>query len=118
MENLSLDLKGFEKEAIIIREGKAPDMHNPKRNIYTGVIDSVSNYLEKRADVITELKCVVIVNREQLSIHLITDEKNELRDEVIGSLKLSDKFNKFGINSGEYYHTPNGRPDQNEQICI
>ncbi|MDI9863996.1 hypothetical protein QM480_06655 [Flectobacillus sp. DC10W] len=105
MENLSLNLKGFEKETIVFRQGKAPEMHNPKRNVYIGVIDSAQNYLAKRVNVLNQLNCVVIVNRELLSIHLITDEKNELRDEVIGSLQLSEKFKKFGINSGDYITT-------------
>lgn len=89
-------------QELTIREGKALELREPVKVKIDGVLDSPARWLEKRVDTIEQLKCHVIVNRDDLKIILICDEKDYYRTQIGGSLTLSDKFQKFGINAGEY----------------
>lgn len=87
---------------VVIREGKALELHEPERVGIAGTIDAPARWLEKRAGRIDELSCYVIVNREDMKIILRTDETNYYGAGVIGKLELSPEYKKFGINEGEY----------------
>lgn len=89
-------------QELVIREGKALELHEPVKVKIEGVLDSPARWLEKRASTIEQLKCHVIVNRDDLKILLVCDEKNFYRTQISGSLVLSEKFQKFGINASEY----------------
>ena len=67
-----------------------------------GTIDSPLRWLEKRVselDQIDQKKCHIIVDRDNLSITLFTDEKNQEATTVRGSLSIDPIFLSFGINS-------------------
>ena len=44
----------------------------------------------------------IIVNRDQMSIRLVTDERNHFCTRIFGQLTYHPDFLKFGINQGEY----------------
>lgn len=87
---------------IIIREGQAVELHEPKKVVINGTIDAAARWLEKRYDCIKEKTCHVIVNHEQLSIALQCNENNFYGTVIGGALVLSPEFKRFGINEGEY----------------
>ena len=90
---------------VIIREGVAAQVLDPKAPIkinLSGVIGAPVEFLSKRlseADQINPKRCHVIVNREDLTLTLITAEDDGyLTGKVTGSLSLHPKFTEFGIN--------------------
>lgn len=89
---------------IIIREGKAAPVLEPKAPIKTnlsGTIGTVVEYLTKRinAGQFLQKDCHVLVDRENVSITLVTNEANEyMRGTIKGALAFNPSFVKFGIN--------------------
>ena len=93
---------------VTIREGKAPELlpiKAPVRVNISGTIGSVYEFLSKRfdqADQIDEKRCHIIVNREEISIQLITAEHKEYKSgAVTGQLEFHPKYEEFGINQGK-----------------
>lgn len=62
-------------------------------------------FLELRrydSEQINPLRCHVLVDREQVSITLITNEDDEYRrGRIVGKLTTHPKFSEFGINAGK-----------------
>jgi len=100
--------EGVEKAEVIIREvsevNELPVKPPVKINI-NGVIGAPVAFLEKRIndpEQITPLLCHVLVDRENMTITLITNEKEEYeRGKVVGQLMEHPKFIEFRINSEE-----------------
>lgn len=90
---------------IIVRHGEAPKQLDERSAVtvaIAGTIDAPLRWLQKRfdqPDQIDQKRCHVIVNREYMAISLITDEKNQERTRVDGSLQIDPIFEEFGINS-------------------
>lgn len=90
---------------VIIREGSAEQILNPKAplklNIH-GTINSVWEFIKKRLadkDQINILRTMIVIDREDVSITLITNENDEYQRGIIeGSLQKHPKFVEFGIN--------------------
>lgn len=87
---------------IIIREGKAVEVHEPVKVKIVGNIDAPARWLETRFDCLKEKTCYVIVNREDMNILLRCNENNHYGTSVLGSLELSPEIKKFNINGGKY----------------
>lgn len=90
---------------MVWREGQASKVLDPKPPVkidLTGTIGSPVEFLSKRIleeNQIDPKRCHVLVNREDLTITLITSENDEYnRGKVLGALKLHPKFEEFGIN--------------------
>ena len=70
-----------------------------------GVIGAPVEFLELRrydSEQINPLRCHVLVDREQVSITLITNEDDEYRrGRIVGKLTTHPKFSEFGINAGK-----------------
>jgi len=97
---------GQSKAELIIREGSAVadlPIKAPVKIGITGVIGAPVEFLRKRIseiDQINQKKCHVIIDREKISITLITSEDNEyLSGTVVGILTQHPKFIEFGINA-------------------
>lgn len=109
MENEKLQINlgaGVTKAEVVLREGQAVQELAPKAPVKTnlsGVIGAPVEFLTKRiseADQINPKRCHVIVNRENLTITLVTAENDDyLTGKVVGSLGLHPKFEEFGINN-------------------
>lgn len=98
--------EGATEVEVTVREGEATKLLDPKPPVkinIAGVITAPVEFLTKRkseADQINPKRCHVLVNREKLSITLITAENDEYETgRVTGSLSLHPKFEEFGINS-------------------
>lgn len=93
---------------VVIREGAAPKLLDPKAPVridLSGVIGAPVEFLSKRIsepNQINPKRCHVIINREKLTVKLVTAEDHEYsRGTVTGSLSLHPKFEEFGINQGK-----------------
>lgn len=64
------------KGEVVIREGQALPLHEPERVQIHGTIDAPARWIEKREATINQKECYVEVNREEMTITLVTDEKN------------------------------------------
>lgn len=90
---------------VILREGTAPKLLEPKAPIPTsldGVIGCVAEYLAKRINCgqFEQKDCHILVNRDKVEITLITNETDAYRRGIItGKLSYNPKFLEFGINS-------------------
>lgn len=100
--------EGASTAEVIIREGSAPKVLDPKAPVkinLSGVIGSPVEYLTKRSkesDQFNEKRAHVIVDREQVKVTLIFNEDDEYtRGQVEGKLSYHPKFVEFGINSGK-----------------
>ena len=77
--------EGTTQAEIIVREGEAPAVLAPKPPVkidLSGVIGAPVEFLELRrydSEQINPLRCHVLVDREQVSITLITNEDDEYR---------------------------------------
>lgn len=99
MKDLNVTANGNE---ITILEGKAPEIFNPEKIEINGILDSPFRFLEKRVSEIEQKKCIIIVDRDRMSITLIVDEKSHFSDSISGKMELHPDFVKFGINAGKY----------------
>ncbi|WP_303223973.1 hypothetical protein [Butyricimonas faecihominis] len=101
MENLHVKVENGVK-AIVIREGKALELKEPRIINISGVLDSPLKWLEKRINTIDMLKSNIIVDRDKMTITLTIEETEHYNKTITGKLELHPDFLKFGINSGQY----------------
>ena len=87
---------------IIIREGQALPAKEPEQVHINGTIDAPARWAENRKSVIKQIASHMIVNRQDMTISLVEDEKNYYGSTINGKMALTDKFKEFGINSGKY----------------
>ena len=95
---------------LIIREGQPVKLLDPKAPLklnIAGTIGTVLEFLKKRVtypNQVPEGNCMIIVNREEISIVLITNEHDDyLKGRIIGVLEVNSKFKEFGINTGKVW---------------
>ena len=92
---------------VIIREGAAPKVLDPKAPVkmnVNGTINAPFEYLTKRIDCINQKECHIIVNREKITIELVVNEADEYtRGTIAGTLQYHPKFEEFGINTGKVW---------------
>jgi len=113
MKNEKLELnfeKGIEKAEIVIREvDKVNELEvkEPLKLKVIGTIGTVSEFLTKRiseADQINEKTSHILINRDAMSIELVTNENDFYKtNRVIGLLETHAKFKEFGINTGKVW---------------
>lgn len=89
---------------VVIREGRAPEqlpILAPIKTNIVGTIGCVAEYLTKRLDKeqFQPENCHIIVNRENVSISLVTNESDAYkRGSVVGKIQYHPAFYNFGIN--------------------
>ena len=92
---------------VIIREGAAPKVLDPKAPVkmnVNGTINAPFEYLSKRIDCINQKDCHIIVNREKITIELVVNEADEYtRGTIAGTLQYHPKFEEVGINTGKVW---------------
>lgn len=114
MEDLSKKVvvnmaEGQDRAEVIIREGAAAEVLDPKepvRLVVNGTIGNVVEYLEKRigAGQFDEKDCNIVVDRDNVSIKLTTNETDYRRQsEITGELKYNPSYVAFGINTGKVW---------------
>lgn len=94
---------------IIIREGAAPKVLDPKAPVkmnINGTIGAPVEFLKKRinAGQFEQKNCHIIVDREKITIELVVNESDEYtRGTIKGTLQFHPKFIEFGINTGKVW---------------
>ena len=92
---------------VIIREGAAPKVLDPKAPVkmnVNGTINAPFEYLSKRIDCINQKDWHIIVSREKITIELVVNEADEYtRGTIAGTLQYHPKFEEFGINTGKVW---------------
>ena len=93
------------QNTITILQGAAPaqlDQKEPVKINIEGTIFAPLNFLDKRVKDIDQHKAHIIVCRDALKILLIINEDDAYtRGKVLGTLSLSEIFQKLGINTGK-----------------
>ena len=87
---------------IIIREGHALPAKEPERVNIGGTIEAPARWAENRKSIIPQLGSHMTVDRQNMRIELVEDERSPYSNMLVGTMTLSDKFMEFGINSGKY----------------
>lgn len=87
-----------------IREGKALELKEPVKLDLSGIIDTVTRFLEKRVGTFEDKSAHILVDREVMTITLVTDEHNHYFDQVSGKLILNPDFTKWNINTGKAWN--------------
>lgn len=67
-----------------------------------GILDSPARWVEARQSLLAGLACYVVLNREKMTIDLVTEERSHFKNIITGVLEFHPVFLKFGINSGSY----------------
>lgn len=100
--------EGTTQAEVIIREGAACKILDPKAPVkinLSGVIGAPVEFLKKRLSEVEQInpkRCHVLVDRQKVSISLITSENDEYNTgKVVGTLQTHPKFIEFGINAGK-----------------
>lgn len=86
----------------VIREGRAIELREPVKVVILGNIDAPLRWLSKRRDCIDQKESHVVVNREELCIKLRCVETDFYGTEIRGKMELSQEYNTFAINKGQY----------------
>lgn len=109
-KNLQVNLaKGMDRAEVILREGVAPKVLDPKPPVkieLRGTIGSVYEWLKKRIETeqFYQEDCHILVDRENVMITLVMNEADEYRrGTIVGKLSYNPKFVEFGINSGKMW---------------
>ncbi|MCX6222441.1 MAG: hypothetical protein NTZ69_15830 [Bacteroidia bacterium] len=104
--NTTIKTKGSpEAQTVMVYEGKAPVIQEPKILGIAGTLDAPYRWIEKRLETIQQLKAHVIVNRNNLSISLKLEDKDAFGDTITGKACFHPVFLIFGVNSGRYQTT-------------
>jgi hypothetical protein len=97
---------GTEKAEIILREVSSVNelpVKAPIKVDISGTLESVLGFLTKRKDQeeqINQKLCHIIVDREEMSLLLVTNENDEYKSGLIsGHIEVHPKFKEFGVNS-------------------
>lgn len=120
MENqekgLSINIENYTGEnpiEVVYRKGDAAKAKEslptkaPESISVSGVISTPFDWLEKRVDTIDQKEANIKVNREDMSITLTINEKdNYTKNTFSGKVQLSEVFEKFGINNEGKGWTP------------
>jgi hypothetical protein len=89
---------------LVIREGKALEIKEPRIVKISGILDSPFNWLEKKLGLYVQTDLHILVDREKFSIEMHINEKSFYEDIVVGRLEQHPDFKKFEINTGHQFN--------------
>lgn len=92
-------------QLLIIREDDPLKVYEEVSTKISGVLNSPLMWLQKRVSKHDPLSSHIIVDRDKMSIQLITEERDHFSNSITGKLEYHPAFLKFGINSGQYITT-------------
>jgi len=89
-------------ETLIVYEGAARVIREPKILNISGILDSPLRWLQIRKDNLVEQFANIIVNREKLTIALHLCDKDYFGDTITGKAEFHPVFIRFAINGDKY----------------
>lgn len=109
-ENIKVIMGDKEKAELIIRKVDTANelpVKPPVNVDIKGTLEAPFSFLSKRydqPDQIEQKHCLILVDREKMTITLITHENDAYKQgKVVGTLEVYPKFEEFGINSGKVW---------------
>lgn len=87
-----------ENGELILREGQAAPVYAAKRVRIAGCLKAPADYLLNKQDNYSPDNCHLVVNKEQGTLELVLNEKEETGDLVTGEMKINSLVSLFGIN--------------------
>lgn len=112
MENEGIKIVTGDKEKVEVILRKVDKVNElpvkpPIAPLIEGTLTAPMEFLLKRIDQIDQInqkRCLVITDREKMSISLITHDNNPyLQGKITGTLEVHPKFKEFGINGGKVW---------------
>jgi hypothetical protein len=103
MENLHIKLEG-EKDTVIIREGKAPELHELNAIKFKGTFDALLSYYKIRKPIIKGDDSMVHYSYEKNSIKLLIRDKEHNGDVIEGVLEFEKEFEGLQLNSDKLWN--------------
>ena len=104
MDNLHLKIEGGPGE-LIIRQGSALTLKDPKKIQVTGNINAVKEFLDKRTAIngsvlqkLEKKSAVIVVDEEKGTISLFLDPENVDGTEIVGKLEATEYLQQFHLN--------------------
>jgi len=91
-----------EKIHIFYQENLPEVIHEENAVRFDGVLGSPLSWLSQRIGLIDQKKSHLIVDREALSIKLITEERNHFKNIVTGKMEYDATFLLFAINTEKF----------------
>lgn len=102
--NLNIESINAEGNEIIIRTGEAAPIIEPQKYSISGItIDSLTDYLLKREQLINKDEIVIELNNECRQISASLNPNDPLADTLSASMKINPQLAAFGINSSRRY---------------
>lgn len=105
-DKIEIKVEGSTKE-LIIREGQAEIIKEPRIVNIDGTIQGPAEFYTKRKGEIEPKNCHVLFSYEKLFIKLVLDETNHYSGTITGKAITNPDLAKFGINSGSKIWTKN-----------
>lgn len=106
MDKLQIVLPEGQKE-LVVRQGVAPEIKEPKPVNFTGTFDAVYNYwrFRKKDALSKEIidRSFLKFSREEKKIVLVIDEHKHYQDTITGVIAVNPDLEEFGINKSKYY---------------
>lgn len=102
MEGKQINITTTDKE-LVIRDGKALELHEPQKINFTGVLFAPADFMENRRKLLDATKAHLIVDEKAGKIFFTIDEKNFYKDIFSGELRESSVITLFGINKEKFY---------------
>jgi hypothetical protein len=105
--NLNLKIEKVEGNTLTILHGNALPLYYKQGITFEGDIYAPIDFWEKRFEQFKDLipDCHVEINRDTLTIKLITQESDEkLRNIIIGKVSYFDDYKALRINNDEYWN--------------
>lgn len=109
MENVQNHFKfeGEQKEhVVILREGVAPEVHEPEIVVISGTIKAPGIWAKKRKSQIDPLKSHLLFDKEKGQIRLNINETDHFGTQITGSLKKAKWLEVLGINDEKKKYRP------------
>lgn len=100
-EQFNVNIQKGCKNTLTILKGDALSPREPEKVNIKGTIESVSRYLEKRVNYITQTACHILVDRDKMTITLTNRESDYYQDRITGALQIHPDLEKWNINTGE-----------------
>lgn len=98
----TLEILSHEGHTVMIYEGTAPVIRDPKIITIKGNIDAPFRWLDRRRNNVNFLDAHLIIDREKMTITLNLGDKDYFGDTIQGKAQEHPKFAEFGINKDKY----------------
>lgn len=90
------------KRLLVIRHDKPKNVlpiYEPLKTHTKGIIDTPFRFLQKRVQLVNQLECTLLVNRDAMTMKLTVNEFDHYNHKVDGKLELHPDFIKFNVNT-------------------